>query len=70
MDELRAWRDPLEQRFLSEEETIEARALELYKENPAKAQEYLTQYSNGAMEEIVDAYHKFFWHCVEKGYSP
>jgi hypothetical protein len=40
------------------------------KENPAKAQHYLTEYSNGAMEEIVDAYHKFFWHCVETGYQP
>ncbi len=69
-DELRAWRDPLEERFLGEEEKIEAKALELYKENPAKAQQYLTEYSNGAMEEIVDGYHKFFWHCVETGYQP
>ncbi len=68
-DELRAWRDPLEERFLSEEEKIEARALELYRENPAKAQEYLTEYSMVAMKEIVDEYHKFFWHCVEKGYQ-
>jgi dipeptidase len=68
-DELRAWRDPLEERFLTEEKEIEAKALELYKQDPAKAQEYLTEYSMGAMKEIVDRYHEFFWHCVETGYS-
>jgi dipeptidase len=69
-DELRAWRDPLEERFLNEEKTIEAKALELYREDPVKAQKYLTEYSNRAIEEIVDAYHEFFWHCVATGYSP
>jgi dipeptidase len=68
-DELRAWRDPLEQRFFSEEAEIEARALELYRENPALAQEYLTEYSIAVMEEIVNKYHEFFWHIVETGYS-
>jgi dipeptidase len=68
-DELRAWRDPLEQRFFSEETEIEARALELYREDPARAQQYLTDYSVAAMEEIVDKYHQFFWHVVETGYE-
>lgn len=68
-EELRAWRDPLEQRFFSEEAAIEARALELYQEDPLLAQEYLTGYSISAMEEIVDRYHEFFWHVVETGYS-
>jgi dipeptidase len=68
-DELRAWRDPLEQRFLTEEADIEATALELYREDPARAQEFLTEYSKGAMKEIVDKYHEFFWHIVETGYS-
>jgi dipeptidase len=69
MEELRAWRDPLEQRFLSEEKDIEAKALELYKRNPAKAQEYLTGYTMNAMKEIVDKYHNFFWHLVATGYT-
>ena len=68
-DELRAWRDPLEQRFLSEEAEIEARALALYQESPALAQEYLTEYTVATMEEIVSKYHEFFWHCVGTGYS-
>ena len=68
-DELRAWRDPLEQRFFSEEAEIEARALELYQENPALAQEYLTAYSVAAQEEIVNRYHEFFWRLVATGYS-
>ena len=68
-DELRAWRDPLEQRFFSEEAEIEARALELYQDNPALAQAFLTEYSVAAQEEIVDRYHEFFWRLVATGYS-
>jgi hypothetical protein len=49
---------------------IEARALELYQEDPAKAQQYLTEYTVATMEEIVEKYHKFFWHIVETGSSP
>ena len=69
-DELRAWRDPLEHRFFGEEQEIEARALELYQEDPARAQEYLTEYTVATMEEIVQRYHDFFWHVVKTGYSP
>jgi len=68
-EELRAWRDPLEQRFFDEESEIEARALELFRQDPARAQEFLTDYSKGVMEEIVDKYHEFFWHVVETGYE-
>jgi dipeptidase len=68
-EELRVWRDPLEQRFFTEEEKIEAKALELYRKDPALAQEFLTRYSMESMKEIVDQYHKFFWHCVSTGYS-
>ncbi len=68
-EELRAWRDPLERRFFSEEKDIEAKALDLYKKSPAEAQRFLTEYSPEAMKEIVDRYHKFFWQCVAKGYS-
>ncbi len=70
MEELKAWRDPLEQRFFSEEKDIEAKALELYKQDPGKAQKYLTEYSLNAMQEIVDRYHDFFWRLVAKGYAP
>jgi len=68
-EELRAWRDPLEQRFFREEKDIEAKALDLFKKDPAQAQRFLTAYTRKAMEEIVDRYHKFFWSCVAKGYS-
>jgi dipeptidase len=67
--ELKAWRDPLEQRFFNEEKDIEAKALDLYKKSPAEAQRFLTEYSKAAMKEIVDRYHAFFWQCVAKGYS-
>lgn len=69
-DELRVWRDPLEDRFFAEEKEIEAKALELYRDDPAAAQAYLTEYTVARMEEIVERYHEFFWHLVETGYSP
>jgi dipeptidase len=66
---LRAWRDPLEARFFSEEPGIEAQALALYNQAPAAAQTYLTEYSMRTMEEIVAKYHEFFWQIVRTGYS-
>jgi dipeptidase len=68
-EELRSWRDPLEQRFFDEQEEIESKALKFYEQDPLKAQEYLTDYSMSAMKEIVDRYHEFFWHVVATGYK-
>jgi dipeptidase len=69
-DKLRAWRDPLEESFFTEQAGIEAKALELYNQDPVKAQVYLTEYSKTQMEEIVAKYHEFFWEVVRTGYSP
>ena len=56
--DLRAARDPLESRFFSEQAEIDAKALELYNQDPEAAKKFLTDYTNRSMEEIVDMYRK------------
>jgi dipeptidase len=46
-------RTPFENKMFDNQKDIEAKAMELYKTNPAKAQELLTQYSNGLMDEVT-----------------
>jgi len=69
-EESRAWRDNIEQRFLAEEKEIEEKALELFEYDPTGAQKYITEYTAARMEEIVERYHRFFWHVVERRCSP
>jgi dipeptidase len=40
--DLRAVRDPMEQRFFDEQEAVDKKFEELYKKNPKKAKEYIT----------------------------
>jgi len=56
--DLRALRDPLEARFFTEQAEIDAKALEIYKQDPDAAKRFLTDYTNRSMEEIVDMYRK------------
>ena len=35
------------------QKSLEEEAMKLYKDNPALAQEYLTSYSNGLMQEVT-----------------
>lgn len=46
-------RDPFEAEIFANQKSVEEKALELYKQNPAKAQEYLTNYSNGLMADVT-----------------
>ncbi len=46
-------RTPFEQNMFDNQSRIEAEALELLKKNPKKAQEFLTNYSNGKMNEVT-----------------
>ncbi len=41
--DLHAVRDPLEQRFFEEQEEVDKKFQELYKKNPKKAKEYITE---------------------------
>ena len=49
-------RDPYEEQLFSERDHIDNEALELYKKDPEKALEYLTAYSRGKMETVLDMY--------------
>lgn len=54
--DLRKVRDPLEAAFFAEQEGIDAEALALFKKDPAEAVAFLTGYTRGAMEKIVEMY--------------
>ncbi|MCP5105010.1 MAG: peptidase [bacterium] len=56
--DLRAVRDPMEEGFFKEQADIDAKALELYKKSPQKAQKFLTDYTWKNMERVVDMYRK------------
>ena len=54
--DLRDVRDPLEAGFFAEQDSIDSRALELFKKNPAKAKKFLTEYSKSKMKATVKMY--------------
>ena len=49
-------RDPLEASFFAEQSDVDARGLELFKQDPAEAVKYLTGYTWKAMDRIVKMY--------------
>ncbi|MFH0758755.1 MAG: C69 family dipeptidase [Bacteroidota bacterium] len=49
-------RDPYEEKLFSERDEVDREALELYRKKPEKALEYLTNYSQGKMDEVLDMY--------------
>jgi len=55
-EDVREVRDPFEAKMFENQEKIEKEALKLYKKNPEKAQEYLTEYSNGLMEDVTQMF--------------
>ena len=54
--DLRAAREPLEEGFFKEQESIDAKALELHKKNPKLAKKFLTDYTETCMEKTVKMY--------------
>jgi len=53
----KVWR-PIEEKAWADQATIEAEAVALYKQDPAKARAYLTKYSHDMANGAVDAYWK------------
>jgi dipeptidase len=53
----KVWR-PIEEKAWADQEKIEAEALALYKQDPAKARVFLTKYSHDVANGSVDAYWK------------
>ncbi len=54
--DVRTVRTPFENKMFADQSKIEEEALKLYKKDPKKAQEYLTNYSNGLMKEVTDMF--------------
>lgn len=49
-------RNPFEEEMFKKQNAIEEEALKLYKKDPKKAQEYLTNYSNGLMYDVTQMF--------------
>jgi dipeptidase len=49
---------PIEEKAWADQARVEAEALALYKQDPAKARAYLTRYSQDIANGAVDAYWK------------
>jgi len=54
--DLHAVRDPMEKGFFEEQADIDKEALALFKKNPKKASQFLTEYSQSKMEVVVQMY--------------
>ncbi len=52
-EDVRTVRNPFEAKMFENQKAIEEEALKLYKKDPKKAQEYLTNYSNGLMKDVT-----------------
>lgn len=52
-EDVREVRTPFENDIFNNQKAIEEEALKLYKKNPVTAQEYLTNYSNGLMQDVT-----------------
>jgi dipeptidase len=64
--DLRAVRDPLEAGFFQNMAAIDDKALELYKEAPKLAEDFLTEYTTSNMEKIVKMYRDLRAHLITK----
>ncbi|MGB8953048.1 MAG: C69 family dipeptidase [Candidatus Aminicenantales bacterium] len=52
-----AVRNPFEEEIFQKQSQVEGDALQLYQQEPRKAREYLTQYSNSLMNRVLEIYH-------------
>jgi dipeptidase len=58
IEDIKSVRDPLEAEFLLTQPVIDQAALTLYDVDPALARSFLTHYTNGCANRVVDAYWK------------
>jgi dipeptidase len=59
-------RDPYEEQLFSERDHVDNEALELYRKDPEKALEFLTNYSRGKMETVLDMYNELHDQLIVK----
>jgi dipeptidase len=57
-NDVAAVRNPLQQRFLSEQKAVAEKAAELFKQDPAKARAFLTEKTREACRQATEAYWK------------
>ena len=57
-NDVAAVRDPLQERFLSEQKAIAEKAAELFKQDPAKARAFLTETTRQACRQATESYWK------------
>lgn len=58
INDLRTFRNPIEEEFFSTQNEIEQEALTLYDNDPEKAKDYLTRLTQARMNNIVKMYHE------------
>lgn len=63
---LKAVRDSLDASYFSAQPKIEAEALELYKESPEKAVEYLTKYTGEKAQQMLSRWQQLAFHLIVK----
>ncbi|HEY3383740.1 MAG TPA: C69 family dipeptidase [Vicinamibacterales bacterium] len=57
--DIRARGDAIEKGFFDQQADVEKKALELYQQDPARAREYLTDYTNTMVQKTVEEWWKF-----------
>jgi len=64
--DVKAARDPFEDKIFANQQSIEKNAMKLYKKNPKEAQKYLTDYSNGLMKDVLQMYTDLRYEIITK----
>lgn len=59
-------RDPYEEALFTEREEVDQKALKLYEKQPEKALEYITAYSQGKMETVLEMYNQLHDELIVK----
>lgn len=67
--EIREKKASYEDVFFADQSKIEAEATELFSKNPSESVNYLTQYTNDAMNTVEDGWWEFAWYLVGKYYD-
>lgn len=63
---LKAVRDSLENSYFVNQKAIEERALQIYKENPAKAKKFLNNYSNEKAQQMLERWQQLAFYLIVK----
>lgn len=66
IEDVWAVRDPFEQQMFDEREKIDQEALKIFESNPEKAREYLTKYTMGKMEDVLEMYNQLHDELIVK----